>query len=212
MKKIKVALYEDNVGLRDVLADVVRSSSEFELAGEFGHCLDAIKNTTVFSPDVIIMDIDLPGKSGIDATTEIKSLFPKVEIIINTVFDDDDRVFNAIKAGASGYLLKKNSLSSLQNSILDVTSGGAPMSPIIARKLLLYKKMEIEGKSPKINLTDREYEIVSLLSKGYSYKMVADQVHLSLDTIRTHIKSIYSKLHVHSVTEAVHKVFIKPDE
>ena len=93
-----------------------------------------------------------------------------------------------------------------------MTSGGAPMSPIIARKLLLYKKMEIEGKSPKINLTDREYEIVSLLSKGYSYKMVADQVHLSLDTIRTHIKSIYSKLHVHSVTEAVHKVFIKPDE
>ena len=105
---IKVSIYEDNTGLREVLTSVIRDSEEFELAGEFGHCLDVVKNTQVYEPDVILMDIDMPGKTGIEGVKEVKKAFPHVEVIMNTVFDDDDRIFDAIKNGATGYLLKNN--------------------------------------------------------------------------------------------------------
>lgn len=207
--KIRVAVYEDNAGLREILAAIIRESADFELAGEFGHCLDAIQNTTAFMPDVILMDIDLPGKSGIEAVSEIKKAFPAVEIIMNTVFDDDDRIFRAIQAGATGYLLKKNSLATLLNSIKEVKAGGAPMSPGIARQLM---KLPLTHKSYNKYtevLSEREMEILTQLSKGLSYKMVADELHISIDTVRSYIKRMYEKLHVHSVTAAIHKVFIE---
>lgn len=206
--KIRVAIYEDNAGLREILAAIIRESEDFELAGEFGHCLDAIKNTEAFKPDVILMDIDMPGKSGIDAVREIKDSFPETEIIMNTVFDDDDRVFRAIQAGATGYLLKKNSLATLLNSIKDVKSGGAPMSPSIARQLLNLPWIRQRDKNNNHDLSDREMQILEFLSKGLSYKMVAEELHISIDTVRSYIKRMYEKLHVHSVTEAIHKVFI----
>ena len=205
---IKVAIYEDNKGLRDVLTNIIRESEEFELAGEFGHCLDIIANTRAFQPNVIMMDIDMPFKSGIEGAAEVKKEFPTVEILMNTVFDDDDRIFEAIKAGASGYLLKKNSLMSLLAAIKDVVSGGAPMSPTIARKVIELQKISQNKGKNAFPLSEREYEILSFLSKGKSYKMVADELKLSIDTVRSHIKKIYDKLHVHSVTEAIHKVFI----
>lgn len=207
---IKVAIYEDNTGLRDVLATIIRESADFELAGEFGHCMDVVKNTEAFKPDVILMDIDMPGKTGIQGVQEVKAVFPDVEIIMNTVFDDDDRIFQALQAGATGYLLKRNSLATLLESIREVKQGGAPMSPTIARKVLAlpFAKKSQHEESPDTKLTSREEDILGLLAKGYSYKMIATELFLSIDTIRTHIKKIYQKLHVHSVTEAVHKVFI----
>ena len=208
MNPIRVAIYEDNAGLREVLASIIRESSEFELAGEFGHCLDVIQNTEVFKPEVVLMDIDMPGKTGIEGVTEIKKIFPQVEVIMNTVFDDDDRIIKAIKAGATGYLLKKNSLATLLSSIKDVKNGGAPMSPTIARRVLMLPANETGKTSISDLLSEREFEVLTLLSKGLSYKMVAEDVNLSIDTVRSHIKRIYEKLHVHSVTEAIHRVFI----
>jgi DNA-binding NarL/FixJ family response regulator len=205
---IKVAVYEDNKGLREVLTTIIRESSEFELAGEFGHCLDILTNTKAFQPNVILMDIDMPFKSGIEGASEVKKEFPHIEILMNTVFDDDDRIFDSIKAGASGYLLKKNSLMSLLSAIKDVATGGAPMSPSIARKVIEFQKQLSGKKGRALDLNDREFQILSLLSRGNSYKMVAEEVNLSIDTIRSHVKKIYEKLHVHSVTEAIHKVFI----
>ncbi|MBK7096982.1 MAG: response regulator transcription factor [Saprospiraceae bacterium] len=208
---IKVAIYEDNTGLREVLATLIRESEETELAGEFGHCLDVIQNTRVFNPDVIIMDIDMPGKSGIEGVKEVKSAFPEIEIIMNTVFDDDERIFLAVQAGATGYLLKKSSLSQIISSIVDVKKGGAPMSPTIARKVLSlpFANFGKTNESNDYNLSKREYEILELLSNGFSYKMIANEINLSIDTIRTHIKKIYEKLHVNSATEAINMFYLK---
>lgn len=208
MTKIKVAIYEDNSGLREVLATIIRTSENFELAGEFSNCLDCVKNTEVYRPNVILMDIDLPGKSGIDGVRELKPIFPEVEIIMNTVFDDDDRIFEAIKAGATGYLLKNNSLNNLIKNIIEVHNGGAPMSPSIARKVLRIPTETSSIKNQNFNLTEKEIGVLNALAKGLSYKMVASDQLMSIDTVRTHIKKIYEKLQVHSVTEAVHKVYI----
>ncbi|MBC7883843.1 MAG: response regulator transcription factor [Saprospiraceae bacterium] len=212
MQAIKVAIYEDNNGLREILSSIIRESDEFELAGEFGHCLDVVQNTEAFRPDVILMDIDMPGRTGIEGVRDVKSQYPEVEVIMNTVFDDDDRIFNAIKAGATGYLLKKNSLSTLLSSIREVHAGGAPMSPSIARRLLSLPVFTKKEHTSQHLLSERELSILQLLSKGLSYKMVADELFISIDTVRTYIKRIYEKLHVHSVTEAVHKVFIEKKE
>jgi DNA-binding NarL/FixJ family response regulator len=207
--KIRVAIYEDNNGLREILSSIIRESEDFELAGEFGHCLDVVQNTKAFAPEVVIMDIDMPGRTGIEGVKELKSIFPEVEVIMNTVFDDDDRIFNALKAGATGYLLKKNSLATLLTAIKDVKNGGAPISPSIARKVLQLPFASGTDSKSTFNLSEREIDILKLLSKGLSYKMVASEMIISLDTVRTYVKRIYDKLHVHSVTEAVHKVFIE---
>jgi DNA-binding NarL/FixJ family response regulator len=128
---------------------------------------------------------------------------------MNTVFDDDDRIFNALKAGATGYLLKKNSLATLLTAIKDVKNGGAPISPSLARKVLQLPFAAGKASESTYNLSEREIEILKSLSKGLSYKMVAGEMLISIDTVRTYVKRIYEKLHVHSVTEAVHKVFIE---
>lgn len=206
---IRVSIYEDNSGLRDTLSTIIRESdAEFELAGAFENCLNIISNTAKLSPDVIIMDIDLPIKSGIEGVKEVKSAFPDVEIIMNTVFDDDDRIFRAIQAGATGYLLKKQSLSTLLTSIKEVKAGGSPMSLFIARRVLDLTRSGSSTKSNSFDLTEKEYMVLDLLSKGLSYKMIAVECAMSIDTVRFYIKRIYEKLHVHSVTEAVHRVFI----
>ena len=155
------------------------------------------------------MDIDMPGRTGIEGVKDLKSVYPEVEVIMNTVFDDDDRIFNAILAGATGYLLKKSSLSTLLSSIKEVHAGGAPMSPSIARKILSIPRQHDGTNDFKHILSERELNILQLLAKGLSYKMFADESFISIDTVRSYIKRIYEKLQVHSVTEAVHKVFIE---
>lgn len=207
MEDIRVAIYEDNSTLREVLSTIIKDAEGFALIGAYDQCIDVVQNSSKNQPDVILMDIDMPGMSGIEGVRALKPLFPNIEVIMNTVFDDDDRIFQALQAGATGYLLKKNSLLTLLNSIRDVHNGGAPMSPSIARKVLQLPFAKGNSKQEN-NLTERELLILNLLAKGYSYKLVAAEMILSIDTIRSYVKRIYEKLHVHSVTEAVHKVFI----
>jgi DNA-binding NarL/FixJ family response regulator len=206
---IKVAIYEDNDGLRETLASIIRDSSDFTLAGEFGHCLDVLENTAAFKPNVVIMDIDMPGLNGIDGTRMLKKSFPEVEIIIHTVFNDDYKILQALFAGATGYLLKNSSIQTILDSIKEVYNGGAPMSSQIARKVLQLNIAKVKKDKSDLSLTEREFEILNLLSKGLSYKMVAEHLFISIDTVRAHIKKIYEKLHVHSITEAIYKVFIE---
>jgi DNA-binding NarL/FixJ family response regulator len=159
-------------------------------------------------PDVVLMDIDMPGTNGIEGLIRIRKQAPRVFIIMQTVFEDDEKIFTAIHAGAHGYFLKKTMPDKLIEGIRDVLEGGAPMTPSVARKVLqmLTQQSQDRSKNP-FDLTAREIEILSMLSKGMSYKMIADAGGITFHTVNSHLKKIYEKLHVHSATEAVSKVF-----
>lgn len=174
------------------------------LLGAFENVLNVKEQVSKYKPDLILMDIDMPGMSGIDAVKEIRRSNIQTPIIMLTVFDDNTHVLDAIRAGASGYLLKKHLSSKLYDSIDEVLSGGAPMSPSVARMVIasMHHKHQAEN---VYQLTPREKEILTSLSKGNSYKLIAHEFEISIDTVRTHIKKIYEKLHVHSQTEAVSK-------
>jgi DNA-binding NarL/FixJ family response regulator len=199
---ITILVFEDNDLLRESLSSLVTLNSEFALAGAYPNVLQAKNHIHQLSPDVILMDIDMPGRTGIEAVREIRSFNNSLPVIMLTVFDDNIHVLEAIKAGASGYLLKKHISSKLFDSITDVLDGGAPMSPSIARMVI--NSMQRPSENP-YDLTVREREILTVLSTGNSYKMIAAQFNISIDTVRTHIKKIYEKLQVHSQTEAVSK-------
>ncbi|MBV6428123.1 MAG: Response regulator protein VraR [Haliscomenobacter sp.] len=206
---IRVAVYEDNSALREALEILIKGISTFQLVGSYGDCLHIEQNLKEQEPDVVLMDIDLPGRSGIEGAYLIKRDAPSVEVLMLTVFDEDDKVFQAVCAGASGYLLKKSPPSKILEAIEEVYNGGAPMSPVIARKVL-----QLFPKAPAINneldkLTQRERDVLVSLSRGNSYKMVAAELEISTETVRTYVKRIYEKLHVHSVTEAIAKAFLK---
>lgn len=203
--EIRVLLYEDNQILREALSFMVAGTEGFVLAGAFGDCQDAVSQVRKLQPDVVLMDIDLPGCSGIDALTAIKQRYAHVDVLMLTVFDDDDRVFESIKSGAAGYLLKKTPPTRIMEAIREVYEGGAPMSPAIARRVLqqLHRR---PGPENRLNqLSEREMQVLNLLAQGKSYKMVAADCGIGIETVRTHIKRIYEKLQVHSVTEAVAK-------
>lgn len=201
---VRISIYEDNQSLRDALSLLVQTTDEFELAGAYGDCLQLEQQIATDRPDVVLMDIDLPGISGIEATLRMHRKFPATDVLILTVFDDDDRVFEAISAGATGYLLKKTPPARILEAIQEVYEGGAPMSPGIARRVM--QSMHRSTAPHDLDqLTPREATILALLAAGNSYKMVAAEAGISIDTARTHIKRIYEKLHVHSVTEAVAK-------
>ena len=201
---IRISIYEDNLPLREALSLLVQTTDNFELAGSFGDCLSLEHQISINRPDVVLMDIDLPSMSGIEATFRIHQKFPKLNVLILTVFDDDNQVFQAIEAGATGYLLKKTPPSRILDAIKEVYDGGAPMSPSIARRVMKSFHRSSIASDLEI-LTPREGTILALLAAGNSYKMVASKSGISIDTARTHIKHIYEKLHVHSVTEAVAK-------
>lgn len=206
---IRVAIYEDNSALREALEILIKGMTAFQLVGSHGDCLHLEQHLKVQLPDVVLMDIDLPGRSGIEGAYLVKKIAPTIEVLMLTVFDEDEKVFQAVCAGASGYLLKKAPPSKILDAIEEVYNGGAPMSPVIARKVL-----QLFPKTPATNteldkLTLREKEVLVSLSKGNSYKMVAAELDISIDTVRTFIKRIYEKLHVHSVAEAIHKAFLK---
>jgi DNA-binding NarL/FixJ family response regulator len=206
---IRIALYEDNKPLREALKILIQGIPHYQLVGAYGDCLQMETHLKTYEADVILMDIDLPVRSGIEAAAIVQKLSPTTEVLMLTVFDEDDKVFQAICAGASGYLLKKTPPSKILEAIEEVYNGGAPMTPTIARKVL-----KLFPKTPTVNaaldqLTPREQEVLQHLAKGNSYKMVAAELDLSIDTVRTYIKRIYEKLHVHSVAEAIHKAFLK---
>lgn len=201
---IQILIYEDNVLLRESLTNLLALTGEYQVLASFPDCTDVVNQVKLLKPDVILMDIDLPGINGIEAVQLIRKIDPQVQIIMLTVFDDNSHVFDAMYAGANGYLLKKYISDKLLHSIQEVLQGGAPMSPSIARLIISSLQQPVVA-AKDYQLTNREKEILQLLSSGNSFKMIAAELSISLDTVRTHIKHIYDKLHVRSQIEAVSK-------
>lgn len=199
---IKIVIFEDNDRLRESLVALFKGMDEYEVTGDYNNCNEAATIARVYKPDVVLMDIDLPGESGIKGVMKIKENYPQSAIIMYTVFEDDEKLFQCLCAGANGYLLKKTPPSKLIDAIGEVIEGGAPMSPSIARKVLNSFQ---HGKSNKYFLSPREIETLQLLSKGYSAKMIAAELKISFDTARYHLKNIYNKLHVNCGKEAIAK-------
>jgi DNA-binding NarL/FixJ family response regulator len=201
---VSILIYEDNDLLRESLSGMIAQNHSLNLIGEFGHVLNIEEQVKQHRPELLLMDIDMPGMTGIEAVKKVRAFNADVYILMLTVFDDNQHVFDAICAGASGYLLKKHISTKLFDAIDEVQSGGAPMSPSIARMVInaMHQKPIQEN---TYQLTSREKEILTALSKGNSYKLIAAEFGISIDTVRTHIKKIYEKLHVHSQTEAVSK-------
>lgn len=206
MDGINIILFDDNDSLRDSVSMLLKDTPDFTLKGSYAHCLDVIKNIKETQPDVVLMDIDMPDMNGIEGVRLIRKNFPAVQILMLTVFEDEEKVFAAIKAGAGGYILKNAEPVKLLNAITEVYNGGAPMTPIIARKVLQqFQHLQPEEIKEDYHLSGREKEVLSFLVAGLSYKMIADKMHITYDTVRAHMKKIYEKLHVASMTEAVAK-------
>jgi len=200
-----VLVYDDNISLRESIERMVQFTDHLLLVGSYGNVQQVTEQVKELQPEVILMDIDMPGLNGIEAVKQVRQFDKKVPIIMLTVFDDNVHVLEAIVAGASGYLLKKHISDKLVDAIQDVIDGGAPMSPGIARMVIESMQQKQTADDNKYNLTQREKEILHNLSKGNSFKMIAAELTISIDTVKTHIKKIYAKLHVHSGPEAVAK-------
>lgn len=200
-----VVIFEDNDNLRESLGNLITYSGNLVLLGAFPNAQEVRQRVSELQPEVILMDIDMPGVSGIEAVKIIRGFNRQVQIIMLTVFDDSRHVYEAICNGASGYLLKKYISDKLFESIEEVLSGGAPMSPGIARLIIESMQHNHQPEADTYNLTKREKEILANLSKGNSYKLIAADLSISIDTVRTHIKHIYEKLEVHNQAEAVSK-------
>lgn len=202
--KTGILIYEDNSQLRGSIEKLVDFSDDFLLLGSFANALDVEKQVKDHCPDIILMDIGMPGGvNGIDAVRKIRIFNTAVQIIMLTVFDDNRTVLDAIVAGASGYLLKKNISEKLHDAMKEVLTGGAPMSPNVARMVIASMQKKPALEENKYQLTSREKEILTSLSEGTSYKVIAALYCISLDTVRSHIKNIYQKMQVHSQLEAV---------
>ena len=200
---INILIYEDNSSLRESLKNLLMLSPKYKVLAAFENCSQVSEQVEELKPQVILMDIDLPGTNGIEAVKKIRSVNVEVQIIMLTVFDDNTHVYDALCAGANGYLLKKYVSDNLGNAIEEVLQGGAPMSPSVARMVISRLHETTSGKD--YQLTPREKEILQSLSRGNSFKLIAAELGISLETVRTHIKHIYDKLHVQSQIEAVSK-------
>ncbi|MFN8279423.1 MAG: response regulator transcription factor [Saprospiraceae bacterium] len=202
----RLLIYEDNENLRQSMNALFSLNPSYQLVECKSNPVDVLTDISQFQPEVILMDIDMPYMDGITALSTIRKAGIEIPVIMLTIFDDQDNIYKAICAGASGYILKHD-LENIGPAIQDVLGGGAPMSGPIAKKVLSYfSGMPVEKKSLPENLTEREIEILNFLKKGLSYKMIAEECNLSIDTIRTHIKKIYKKLQVNSATEAIYKL------
>jgi DNA-binding NarL/FixJ family response regulator len=202
---ITVGIVEDNRDFRNTLSRYVNEAPGFKCVAACESAEDALKELPRLAPEVVLMDIHLPNMSGMACTRRLKDLCPAIQILILTVYEDNDRVFGALKAGASGYLLKRADPADILRAIKEVREGGAPMSSQIARRVVQSFSDEKDGAAKLEGLSEREEEILQHLSKGYSTKEIADRLSVSANTIRTHLQHIYDKLHVRSRTEAVIK-------
>ncbi len=200
---IRVAIVEDQERLRDGLASLIAGTHGFAVVGSFGSMEDALAGIESGGPNVLLADIGLPGMSGIDGVRRLKAKYPALQILMLTVYSDNDHIFEAICAGACGYLLKDTPPTRLIESIRELHEGGAPMSPDVARKAITMFQRIAPPKNDDHKLSARELDVVQLLAEGQSYKMIADALTISIDTVRFHIRNIYEKLHVHSKSEAV---------
>jgi len=206
---LRIAIFDDNKNIRESIGLLLQTDTDFEVVGSFSHVLDCMDDLRECKPDVVLMDIEMPGMNGIEAVTLLKKEFPQILVLMQTVFEDDDRVFDSICAGASGYILKNYLNTKLIESINELQYGGSPMSPSIARKVL-NKMQQVsqhirKQEAPDYQLTPREKEVLSCLVNGQSYKMIAADLNISYETVRSHVKKIYEKLHVASLTEVVAK-------
>lgn len=206
---LRIAIFDDNRNILQSISMLLGTVPDFEITGIYSDVLNCLDDIAESAPDVVLMDIEMPGMTGIEAVPQIKKKYPAVKILMQTVFEDDDRVFDSICAGASGYILKNEINARLIDYIKDLQTGGSAMSPSIARKVLA--KMQEHAtvirppQTPDYNLTAREKEVLSCITEGMSYKMIADKLSISFETVKTHIKNIYEKLHVASMSEAVAK-------
>ncbi|OAM87401.1 response regulator transcription factor [Termitidicoccus mucosus] len=210
---IKVAVVEDNADIARDIAQIITETPDFELCCVCRNVQSALKRIPPLMPDVVIMDINLPDGSGIQATEKIKRIIPHTEVMILTIYENTEEIFKALKAGANGYLLKRSSGEEIVTAIRDLMNGEGPMTGEIARKVMqLFRKPDVAAQTDalKEKLTPREIEILQLLSKGHTSKDIAREISLSAFTVRTHLRNIYEKLRVHTRTEAVVK-FLKGD-
>lgn len=205
----RIAIFDDNKNIRESISLLLNTVQGFNIVGSYCHVLDCIDDIRESKPDIVLMDIEMPGMSGIEAVGLLKKEFPHIQVLMQTVFEDDERVFDSICAGASGYILKNQINTKLIEALQELQFGGSPMSPSIARKVL-NKMQQIpqhirHEAPPDYSLTPREKEVLACIVNGLAYKMIADQLHISYETVRSHVKKIYEKLHVASLTEAVAK-------
>lgn len=204
---IKVLIYEDNPQLREGLTMLIDGTEGFQVRGAFKNCSNIAYEVSTYKPHVILMDIDMPGVNGIEGLKIVRQLNSEVSIMMLTVFDDNKNIFEALKSGANGYILKKTPPAKLLEYIQEAATGGAPMTGSVAAQVLkMFSQINLPADND-YNLSDREKEVLQLLVKGYSYKMIAAEMFIAIDTVRSHIKKIYEKLHVNSKSEAVAKAF-----
>jgi len=204
-KMITVAIVEDDKGIRQSLEWLLKSSGEFLCVAACDSAEDALRVLPKAAPEVILMDINLPSMSGIECTARIKELLPAVQVVMITVYGDTEKVFNALRAGASGYILKRAAPERILQAIREVHAGGVPMSGEIARKVLGTFREPAPAPAEEQNLSRREQEVLELLSQGCSNKEIADKLSISIETVTWHLRHIYSKLHVRSRTQAALK-------
>lgn len=197
-----VGIVEDNRELRASLKRMLEAAPGYRCVAACSTAEEALQELPRACPDVVLMDIHLPRSSGIACTQRLKELCPQIQVLILTVYEDNDSILNALKAGASGYLLKRSSPAEILSAMAEVKAGGAPMSSQVARKVVAsFREPAKDPGSAEMTLSDREAEVLALMSKGYSEKEISDRIHVSLNTIKTHRKHIYAKLHVRSRTE-----------
>jgi DNA-binding NarL/FixJ family response regulator len=202
---VKILLYDDNEALRQSMEALITEEPDFELLAAMPNAETVATDIALFKPDVILMDIDMPNVNGVEAVRKIRTTHETLPVIMLTVFDDNENIFNAICAGASGYILKRYATEEIPSAIRNVLTGGAPMTGTVARKVLQMVPPAKTTEQEASNLSRKEIQILQLLVNGFSYKMIAAEMKISIDTVRFHIKKIYDKLHVHSATEAVSK-------
>jgi len=198
---VNIAIYDDHKPRRDSLEALLSLGTHYHLAGSFADCLNILEDTKRLNPDLILMDIEMPGMNGIEGMRLLKQVYPQVKVIIQTAFEDDEKIFTAMQAGAEGYILKTATIQQITQAIDDVMQGGAGMSPSIALKVMRY--FNRQQPNTHYQLSDKEQSILKELAQGLSYKMIADKLGVSYFTVNNHIKRIYEKLQVHSLGEAV---------
>ncbi len=206
---IHIAIVEDIDEIREGLAALINGAEGFRCVATYANAEAALSDLPDWEPDVTLMDIELPGMSGIECIRVLKAQLPKLQIMMLTIYEDDEKIFNSLAAGASGYILKKTPPDKLLEAIRDLHHGGSPMSGQIARKVVHAFQQRREPNHATAELSKREQEILSYLAKGYLYKEIAAALSLSVETVRTHLHHIYEKLHVHTRTEAVLKYLQK---
>ena len=202
---IKVAIVEDDEGIRSGLASLIRRAPALRFVGDYPDAETALAEIPHRPPDVVLMDINLPGMNGVECVRQLKASVPKVQFLMLTVYEDSDSLFNSLKAGASGYLLKRTASTRLLGAIRDVHAGGSPMTPQLARRVVQYFSQPAQAASPVSGLSPGEKDFLAQLANGYAYKEIADRMSISIDTVRSYVRAVYEKLHVHSRTEAVVK-------